>query len=141
MKAVLLTALLGVGLTAAAAQNPANPGNSANLSNPGNPEKGKAVFDKCAACHALDDTMADGPSLKGVFGRKAGTRDDYRYSAAMVRSGVVWDEMTIDAYVTDPQAFIRGNRMSFAGIPSKADRDDLIAYLAQATKPRYDLRI
>jgi len=135
MKATFLAATFGLALSAAA-QNPTNPPNPGNLENPGNPEKGKAVFDKCAACHALDDTMADGPSLKGVFGRKAGTRDDYRYSAAMVRSGVVWDEMTIDAYITDPQAFIRGNRMSFAGIPSKADRDDLIAYLQEATKVR-----
>jgi cytochrome c len=132
MKAPFLAAALGVAISATA-QNPANPGNSAN---PGNPERGKAVFDKCAACHALDDTMTDGPSLKGVFGRQAGTRADYRYSAAMVRSGVVWDDMTIDAYVADPQAFIRGNRMSFAGVPSRADRDDLIAYLKQATAPR-----
>jgi cytochrome c len=132
MKALLLAAVLGLAVSAAG-QNPATLTSPAN---PGDPEKGKAVFDKCAACHALDDTMADGPSLQGVFGRKAGTRDDYRYSPAMIRSGVVWDEMTIDAYVTDPQAFIRGNRMSFAGIPDKSDRDDLIAYLEQATKGR-----
>jgi cytochrome c len=101
----------------------------------GDPAKGKAVFEQCAACHSLDDNAADGPSLKGVFGRTAGTREDYRYSAALVRSGVVWNESTLDAFVTDPQAFIRGNRMSFAGVPEKADRGDLIAYLLQATRP------
>ena len=98
-------------------------------------ENGKAAFEKCAACHALDvETKMDGPNLKGVFGRKAGSRDDYRYSAAMARSGVVWDAVTLDAYIADPQAYIKGNRMSFAGISDKAERDDLIAYLEQATR-------
>ena len=102
---------------------------------PGDPDKGKVVFEKCAACHALDEAVTDGPSLTGVFGRTAGTRDDYRYSPAMARSRIVWDEATLDAFVADPQALVRGNRMSFAGIPEKPDRDDLIAYLRQATKP------
>jgi cytochrome c len=99
------------------------------------PEKGKAVFEQCAACHSIDEgTDLDGPTLKGVFGRKAGALEDYRYSAAMKRSGVTWDATTIDAYVTDPQVFIPGNRMAFAGITDKELRDDLVAYLAVATK-------
>lgn len=98
-------------------------------------EKGKAAFEKCAACHALDaDAKTDGPSLKGVFGRKAGSRDDYRYSAAMRRSEVVWDAMTLDAYIADPQGYIKGNRMAFAGMSDRAEREDLIAYLEQATR-------
>jgi cytochrome c len=103
------------------------------------PERGSAVFEKCAACHALDDNpdsvrQLAGPSLKGVFGRKAASREDFRYSPAMTRSGVVWNAETIDAFIADPQAYIRGNRMSFAGITEKAERSDLIAYLAQAAK-------
>jgi len=103
------------------------------------PGRGKAVFEKCAACHALDDApdggaAPAGPSLKGVFGRKAASRDDFRYSPAMTRSGVVWTAETLDAYLADPQAFLRGNRMSFAGIVEKSERDDLIAYLAEATR-------
>jgi len=98
-------------------------------------EKGKAVFEQCAACHSLDGTGDyDGPSLKGVIGRKAGALEDYRYSAAMKRSDVVWDPEALDKYVADPQAFIPGNRMAFAGIPDKTQRDDLIAFLAIATK-------
>jgi cytochrome c len=100
------------------------------------PEKGKAAFDKCAACHVLDQTPSDGPTLRGIFGRKAGALDDYRYSAAMKRSGIVWDAATLDAYIADPQGYIKGNRMAFAGITDKSERDDLIAYLEQATKPR-----
>jgi cytochrome c len=98
-------------------------------------EKGKAVFEQCAACHSLDGTGDyDGPTLKGVIGRKAGSLEDYRYSAAMKRSEVVWDAATVDKYVADPQAFIPGNRMAFAGISDKTQREDLIAFLAVATK-------
>jgi len=98
-------------------------------------EKGKALFEQCAACHSLDGTGDyDGPTLKGVIGRKAGSLEDYRYSAAMKRSDVVWDAATVDKYVADPQAFIPGNRMAFAGISDKTQREDLIAFLAVATK-------
>ena len=99
-------------------------------------ERGKASFEKCAACHALDDTAdLDGPTLKGVVGRMAGSLEGYRYSAAMKRSGVIWTAMTLDAYVADPQAFIKGNRMAFAGISDQAERADLIAYIEQASAP------
>jgi cytochrome c len=96
-------------------------------------EKGKAIFEQCAACHSLDGTGDyDGPTLKGIIGRKAGSLEDYRYSAAMKRSDVTWDATTLDTYVADPQAFIPGNRMAFAGITEQAQRADLIAYLAAA---------
>ena len=98
-------------------------------------DRGKVVFEQCAACHSVDGSGDyDGPSLKGVIGRKAGSLEDYRYSAAMKRSGVTWDAATLDTYVTDPQAFIPGNRMAFAGIADKAERDDLLAYLTIATR-------
>jgi cytochrome c len=98
-------------------------------------EKGKVVFEQCAACHSLDGTGDyDGPTLKGIIGRKAGSLEDYRYSAAMKRSDVTWDAGTLDKYVTDPQAFIPGNRMAFAGIGDQSQRDDLMAYLMVATK-------
>ena len=101
----------------------------------GDAEKGKAVFEQCAACHSLGEAGDyDGPTLKGIIGRTAGSLEDYRYSAAMKRSDVTWDPETLDKYVTDPQAFIPGNRMAFAGISDKAQRDDLIAYLTVATR-------
>ena len=97
-------------------------------------EKGKAAFEQCAACHSLDGSGDyDGPSLKGIIGRKAGSLEDYRYSAAMKRSDVTWDAATLGKYITDPQAFIPGNRMAFAGIADQAERDDLIAFLTIAT--------
>jgi cytochrome c len=97
-------------------------------------EKGQAAFEQCAACHSLDEATADGPSLKGVFGRRAGSLEDYRYSVAMTRSAVVWDKATLDRYLTDPQAFMPGNRMAFAGMPDRLERDASLAYLEWATK-------
>ena len=99
------------------------------------PDHGKAIFEQCAACHTLgDETDTDGPTLKGVIGRKAGSLEGYRYSAAMKRSEITWTPMTLDAYITDPQNDIPGNRMAFAGIQDAADRADLIAYLERANR-------
>src|ERR1700722_4081474 len=101
----------------------------------GDTKNGKAVFEKCAACHSLEAGKNDiGPSLAGIFGRKAGSLEDFRYSSAMKRSNVTWDEHTLDAFIEDPQAFIPGNRMPFDGLKDKQDRDDLLAYLKLATK-------
>ena len=100
----------------------------------GDTESGKAVFDKCAACHGLgNERDTDGPTLKDLIGRKAGSLEDYRYSAAMKRSGVTWTPATLDTFIVDPQGFIKGNRMAFAGIADPTERADLIAYLEQAT--------
>jgi len=89
---------------------------------------GKVVFQTCAACHS-DKPDAIGPSLRGVYGRKAGSLDDFRYSNAMARAGFSWDEANLSAYIKDPQAKVKGNRMPFGGISSDNDVDDVIAYL------------
>lgn len=95
----------------------------------GDPTRGKTLYEKCAACHRFDDERADGPTLKDMFGRKAGSLDEFRYSAAMRRSDVTWDRATLDRFLADPQEFIRGNRMAFAGIADATDRADLVAYI------------
>jgi cytochrome c len=91
-------------------------------------EHGKQVFQACAACHS-DKADALGPSLVGVIGRKAGSRDDFRYSNAMMRAGFSWDTGNLRQYLADPQAKVKGNRMPFAGLSDPKDLDDLIAYL------------
>jgi len=97
-------------------------------------KNGKAVFEKCAACHSLEPNKNDdAPTLAGIFGRKIAA-EDFRYSNAMKRSDVTWDEHTLDAFLGDPQGFIPGNRMPFDGLKEKADRDDLLEYLKEATK-------
>jgi cytochrome c len=89
---------------------------------------GKVVFQTCAACHS-DKPDAIGPSLKGVYGRKSASLDDFRYSPAMQRANLTWDDANLHAYIKDPQAKVKGNRMPFGGLSSDADIDDVIAYL------------
>ncbi len=101
----------------------------------GDAARGEARFKDCAACHRLDTGASEvGPSLHGVFSRKAGELADFRYSPAMKRSGVVWTVETLDKYIADPQALIPANRMPYAGMSNAGDRADLIAYLQKAAK-------
>jgi cytochrome c len=101
----------------------------------GNAARGEAQFKECAACHKLAAGANEvGPSLHGIFARKAGELADFRYSPAMKRSGVTWTPESLDKYLADPQAFIPANRMPYAGISNAADRADLIAYLQKATQ-------
>jgi len=89
---------------------------------------GKAVFQTCAACHS-DKPDAIGPSLRGVYGRKSAALPDFRYSNAMMRANLTWDDANLKAYIRDPQAKVKGNRMPFVGLSNAADIDDVIAYL------------
>jgi cytochrome c len=91
---------------------------------------GKVVFQTCAACHT-DKPDAIGPSLRGVFGRKAGSLEDFRYSNAMLRANFIWHEANLRAYIKDPQAKVPGNRMPFGGLDDPKDIDDIIAYLTE----------
>jgi cytochrome c len=101
----------------------------------GDPARGEARFQECAACHKLEAGLNEvGPSLHGIFMRKAGELADFRYSPAMRRSGVTWTAETLEKYIADPQGMIPANRMPYAGMANANDRADLIAYLAKATK-------
>jgi cytochrome c len=101
----------------------------------GDPAKGQKVFIKCKTCHDLEAGKNKvGPSLAKLFGRKAGTAAGYSYSKPMIDSGITWDEKSLKAYVKDPKAVVPGGKMAFAGIKDDEEREDLIAYLKQATK-------
>jgi cytochrome c len=89
---------------------------------------GKELFVACAACHT-ERPDAIGPNLKGVFGRKSATLDDFRYSNPMKRANLVWDAANLRAYLIDPQAKVKGNRMPFGGVANPSEADDLVAYL------------
>ena len=101
----------------------------------GDATRGEARFQDCAACHKLEAGRNDvGPSLHEIFGRKAGTLADFRYSPAMKRSGISWTPETLDKFITEPQAMVPANRMPYAGMANPSDRADLIAYLQKASK-------
>lgn len=99
------------------------------------------MFEQCASCHALQPgrkTMV-GPHLGGIVGRKAGSLEDFGYSAAMKKAGadgLAWSADTLDAYLTRPRDFIKGNRMSFRGMADAEARNALIAWLAAQAIPR-----
>ena len=114
-----LTGAAGVAVLLAVATTPAAAADAAH---------GKAVFQTCAACHT-DKPEAIGPSLRGVYGRKSAALQDFRYSNAMMHANLTWDDANLKAYIKDPQAKVKGNRMPFGGLSSDADIDDVIAYL------------
>jgi cytochrome c len=97
----------------------------------GDPVRGKAIYDRCIACHALERDRV-GPRHCGLFGRRAGTVPKFRYSEAMRRSGIVWSDETLDRFLADPLKTVPGTTMGYAGIKNADERRDLIAWLRQA---------
>ena len=101
----------------------------------GDAARGEQRFRECAACHSVEPGVNNvGPSLAGLFGRAAGSLPDFRYSAAMRKSGITWTPQTLDTFIADPQKRVPANRMPYAGMPDAGDRADLIAYLEKAAK-------
>jgi len=107
-----------------------------SLAASGNPAQGQRIFGACAACHSLkpDENMT-GPSLSGLWNRKAGTLASFsRYSPAMKSAKFEWNDKTLDEWIADPQHVIPGNEMTFAGIKEAKQRTGLIAFLKEATE-------
>lgn len=102
----------------------------------GNPALGQRVFGACTACHSLKpDQNMTGPSLAGLWNRKAGTLASFsRYSPAMKSANIEWNDNTLDEWIADPQHVIPGNQMTFAGIKDAKQRADLLAFLKEATQ-------
>jgi cytochrome c len=120
---LLLCALL------AAADLAATPPALADGTLNGDAAHGKALYQGCQACHSIDDNDL-GPRHRGVVGRRAGSIQDYAYSAALKNSGLTWDEATLDRWLTNPSALVPGTRMFFK-IDDAQARADIIAYLKQ----------
>jgi cytochrome c len=96
---------------------------------------GEQLFVECASCHTLEKGVHNvGPSLAGIFQRKSGSFDDYRYSPAMKRANITWTPEELDKFIADPQMVVPANRMPYAGMPNATDRADLIAYLQKAAQ-------
>lgn len=92
---------------------------------------GKKIFKKCVACHTVKegDRNKIGPNLFGIVGAEAGKVPKFKYSTALLESGVVWDAESLDPYLEKPRDFIKRTKMAFPGLKKKSDRDDVIAYL------------
>lgn len=89
----------------------------------------------CKACHSLDKGGPNmiGPALYGFIGRDVGAREGFEYSAVMRNADFVWTPEALDAWLAQPGRFLPGNRMTFAGVPDRQNRADLIAYLLETT--------
>jgi cytochrome c len=101
---------------------------------PGDAERGRQVFQPCRTCHYPEAGFGNynGPSLTGIFGRKAGTRAGFNgYSEVLKEFGFVWTPELLDAWLASPGEFLADSTMIFVGIPDPQARADLIAYLQQ----------
>jgi cytochrome c len=123
-----LAALIAAGISAAAANTQATA--------EANAERGKTLFQACAACHSLDSKVNKlGPSLNGLIGRPSASVEGFLYSPAMRRAKIVWTPETLNAYLESPQSgAFKGNKMPFAGLPGAQDRADIIGYIQEAGK-------
>jgi cytochrome c len=91
---------------------------------------GKELFEKrCSGCHALDRDK-EGPRLRGVYGRVAGSVESFQYSDALKKSKITWTDETLDHWLTDTEKLVPGNDMTFH-VERAAERADIIAYLRQ----------
>merc|ERR1712060_153526 len=94
--------------------------------------KGKKIFtQKCAQCHNAEEGKGpkQAPNLFGIHGRQSGQAAGYSYSDANKSSGIVFETAVLDKYLENPKKMIPGTKMVFAGLPKKAERKALAAYL------------
>ncbi|MCE8509179.1 cytochrome c family protein [Ruegeria pomeroyi] len=100
----------------------------------GDADKGKKVFNKCKACHAVGEGAANkvGPQLNGIIGAAAGQVEGFKYSDALTEAaagGLVWDDESLAAFLAKPKDFMKGTKMSFAGLKKEDEIENVIAYL------------
>ena len=97
--------------------------------------EGAKIFKKCTACHSVKEGGANkiGPALWGVLGRTAGSFPDYKYSKAMAAHGKNWSFEEMNGFLIKPKDWIKGTKMSFAGLKNAKDRAAVILYMNENT--------
>ena len=159
--AILMVALLLIGLSKIADEvfhvnKPKNPGYKVEVENQstvsssqiteteekidivavmmqGDAATGEKIFKKCAACHSIDKGGANkiGPALYDVVGRKVGSVSDYKYSKALASYDKVWTFEELNGFLKKPSTYLKGTKMSYAGLRKETDRASIIKYLNQ----------
>ena len=99
----------------------------------GDAESGEIIFKKCAACHSINKGGKNkiGPALYNVVGRAVGKVDDYKYSKTLASYGKDWTFEELNGYLQKPASYLKGTKMSFAGLRKEKDRASVIKYLNQ----------
>ena len=94
---------------------------------------GEKIFKKCAACHSINKGGKNkiGPALYSVVGRAVGGVDDYKYSKALASYGKEWTFKELNGFLTKPSSYLKGTKMSYAGLRKEKDRASVIKYLNQ----------
>ena len=107
-----------------------------------NAAEGAKIFKKCAACHSITEGGANkiGPALWGVLGRPAGSVPGYKYSKAMAAHGKNWSFEEMNGFLTKPKDWIKGTKMSFAGLKKAEDRAAVILYMNENTNSPLQLQ-
>lgn len=100
---------------------------------------GQRVYAQCRACHTINEGGRNtvGPGLWNIYGSRAGQREGFRYSAAMMeraQAGLIWTEDNLRTYLRNPRDLVPGGSMAFAGIRNEQQLTDLIAFL-RAQRP------
>ena len=100
-----------------------------------NSAEGAKIFKKCAACHSITEGGANkiGPALWGILGRTAGSLPDYKYSKAMAAYSKNWSFEEMNGFLLKPKEWIKGTKMSFAGLKKAKDRAAVILYMNENT--------
>ena len=100
-----------------------------------NIEEGEKIFKKCTACHSISEGGANkiGPALWGVLGRKVGSISDYKYSKSMKAYEKTWSFDEMNGFLAKPKDWIKGTKMSFAGLKNAKDRAAVILYMNKNT--------
>ena len=99
----------------------------------GDVESGKKIFKKCAACHSIKSGGGNkiGPALYNILGRKVGGLSDYKYSKALATYEKEWTFEEMNGFLKKPSSYIKGTKMSYAGLRKEKDRASIIKYLNQ----------